>query len=481
MIPKLTKDQFREVYDQGFEATFALFDALQQAVESLEHRVAHLERILAKDSHNSSKPPSSDGFKRPPQSLRQKNGRKPGGQHGHDGMTLHQVDNPDTIIVHRRRGRCVCGRALDAAPSVGCEKRQIVDAPKVSATVTEHQVHTIQCRCGHIHEGTFPDGVVAPVQYGSGVKALAVYLMVKQLVPMERTQQILKDMLGIALSQGTLTSITKQAHEGLETTEETIRDQILQSPVVHADQTGCDVSKKNWWIHSLGTLDYTWYLCDAKRGKEATDIVLALTGYSGRLVHDGWKTYLHYLCDHALCNAHHLRELVFIDEQLKESWAKKMKKLLLEIKNDVENAVATKKKSLSRKMRKRYRRAYLRTIRAGYAMQPPSLKRRKGQRGKLKQPPGKNLLDRLSNHIDAVLAFMYDFAVPFTNNLAERDLRMVKVKLKISGCFRTALGARMFCRIRSFLSTLQKKNLNILDYIEKIFEHGSENRCLIPV
>jgi transposase len=481
MIPKLTKEQFRQVYDQGFEATFVLFDALQQAVENLEKRVAHLEGILAKDSHNSSKPPSTNGFKRPPQSLREKSDRKPGGQNGHEGSTLRQVENPDQIVVHRRSGNCTCGRPLLGAQTIARERKQVVDIPKIKATVTEHQAHTIRCFCGREHKAEFPEGIVAPVQYGNGVKALALYLLANQLMPMERTQQIFRDVLGISLSQGTLTTIVQQGHEGLEKTEEAIKAKILESPVVHADETGCDVNKETWWIHSLGTLEYTWYFCDEKRGKDALDVASLLSRYDGRLVHDGWKSYLHYVCKHALCNAHHLRELVFIDEHLKETWARKMKQLLLDIKEDVECAVREEKMSLARKLQNRYRRAYQRIIREGYAIQPPPLKRRPGQRGKLKQPPGKNLLDRLRSHIDEVLAFMYDFSIPFTNNLAERDLRMVKVKLKVSGCFRTAAGARIFCRIRSFLSTLRKQNLNILDYVKNVFEHDSANRSLIPV
>jgi transposase len=481
MIPKLTKEQFRQVYDQGLDATFALFDALQQAVESLEKRVAHLEGILAKNSGNSSKPPSSDGFVRPPKSLRERSGRKPGGQKGHEGTTLRQTENPDHVIEHRCQGDCTCGKSLLKAEVVEYEKRQVVDIPVIKATVTEHRALTLLCACGREHTAGFPTGIVAPVQYGSGVKALALYLMAHQLVPMERTQQMLRDIVGVPLSQGTLTTIAQQGYAGLEKTEETIKEQIVASPVVHADETGCDVSKDLWWIHSLGTLEYTWYFCDEKRGKDAVDVSELLSRYGGRLVHDGWKSYLHYLCKHALCNAHHLRELVFIDEHLKEAWAQKMKKLLLDIKDAVEEAVGANRKSLVRKLQKRYRRIYLAILREGYAVQPPPIKRRVGQRGKLKQPPGKNLLDRLKHHIDDVLAFMYDFSVPFTNNLAERDLRMVKVKLKVSGCFRTSKGARIFCRIRSFMSTLRKQDLNILDYTKRIFDQNAANVCLIPV
>jgi transposase len=480
MIPKLGKEQFRQVYEKGFEATYALFDALQQAVEALENRVSHLEAILAKDSHNSSKPPSSNGFKRPPKSLRQKSGKKAGGQQGHAGSAMRQVENPDHTVIHRRRGKCSCGCNLAGASVVDTAKRQVFNLPEIKVDVTEHQVQTIMCTCGKVHTAEFPEGINAPVQYGSGLRALATYFIVQQLLPVQRTQQIFKDILGIDLSPATLQNCTITCYEGLESTEAAILDRIIESPVAHADETGCDVNKMLWWIHSLSNLMYTWYFCEERRGKDATIVAGMLSRFRGRLVHDGWKNYLHYVCKHALCNAHHLRELIFIDEHLKEPWALKMKKLLLEIKETVEDACDQGRKRLSDDILQRFRKRYLLVVRQGYAIQPPPKKRRPGQRGKIGQPPGKNLLDRLNKQIDEVLAFMYDFNVPFTNNLAERDLRMVKVKLKISGCFRTHLGAQVFCRIRSFLSTVRKQQLNVMEYLGKCFSPYSNFMNLLP-
>ncbi|HAJ79801.1 MAG TPA: IS66 family transposase [Fibrobacteres bacterium] len=481
MIPKLTKDQFKEIYDKGFEATYALFDALQQAMETLEQRVAHLEAILAKDSHNSSKPPSSNGFKRPPQSLRGKSGKHAGGQNGHEGFTLRQTENPDHVSIHRCRGKCNCGRSLAEAKVIEIAKRQIIDLPEIKAVVTEHQAHTVQCTCGMVHKADFPDGINAPVQYGSGIKALAVYLIVEQLLPVQRTQQIFKDILGLELGQATLQNYTVVGYHGLEPTENDIKKRIVSAEVAHADETGCDVDKGLSWIHSLSTLEYTWYGFDKHRGKDALTVAKLIERFNGRLVHDGWKNYLHYVCKHALCNAHHLRELVFIDEHLKEGWAKDMKKLLLEIKETVESAYNKGKNSLQRPQQRRFRHRYFAIIRQGFAVQPPSIKRKPGQRGKIKQPPGKNLLDRLKNHSNEVLAFMYDFTVPFTNNLAERDLRIVKVKLKVSGCFRTVFGAQVFCRNRGFLSTVKKQNLGVMYYLRKVFDLNAKNVSLLPV
>jgi transposase len=480
MIPKLNKDQFRQVYDKGIDATFALFDALQNAVETLESRVSHLEAILAKDSHNSSKPPSSNGFKRPPKSLRCKSNKKVGGQKGHNGTTMRQVENPAITVIHRRRGSCSCGRCLNNASVIGTTKRQVFDLPKIQVKVTEHQAQTIMCECGKIHMADFPNGINAPVQYGCGLKALATYFIIQQLLPIQRTQQIFQDIFRIDLSPATLQCYMEKCYEGLETTEKVIQDRIVESPVAHADETGCDVNKKLWWIHSLSNLMYTWYFCEQFRGKDATTVVAVISRFGGRLVHDGWKSYLHYVCKHALCNAHHLRELIFIDEHLKEPWALKMKKHLLEIMETVEEAWNQGKNRLPDAILQRFRKRYLLIIRQGYAIQPPPKKRRPGQRGKIGQTPGKNLLDRLKDHADEVLAFMYDFFVPFTNNLAERDLRMVKVKLKISGCFRTHFGAQIFCRIRSYLSTIRKQGLDVMDCLVKCFVPYSNLMNLLP-
>lgn len=480
MIPKLNKDQFKQVYDKGIDATFTLFDALQNAVETLENRVSHLEAILAKDSHNSSKPPSSNGFKRPPKSLRKNPVKNLEDKRVMMAQTLRQIQNPDHTVIYRRRGNCSCGRSLDKASVIGTIKRQVFDLPEIKVDVTEHQAQTIMCNCGKIHTSDFPAGINAPVQYGSGLKALATYFITQQLLPIQRTQQIFLEIFGVDLSPATLQSYTVSCYEGLETTETVIQDRIVESSVAHADETGCDVNKELWWIHSFSNLMYTWYFCEQHRGKDAANVAAVISRFGGRLVHDGWKSYLHYVCKHALCNAHHLRELVFIDEHLKEPWALKMKKHLLKIKETVDEAWNQGKNCLSDDILQQFRKRYMLIIRQGYAIQPPPKKRRPGQRGKIGQPPGKNLLDRLKNHADEVLAFMYDFSIPFTNNLAERDLRMVKIKLKVSGCFRTHFGAQVFCRIRSFLSTVRKQKLNVMEYLIKCFDPYSNFVNLLP-
>lgn len=478
---RLTKDQVRLIYDQGFEAVYQLYEMLQDQIDKLEERVARLEQKDSKDSHNSSKPPSTDGFKREPHSLREKSGRKRGGQVGHEGATLARVENPDHIIPHKCTGDCQCGRSLKYAKKVNVEKRQVFDLPPIKIEVTEHQAEVVECRCGRKHTAPFPGEVTAPVQYGKGISALAVYLMMYQLLPSQRTKELFSTLLNVDISQGTLKNICNEAHNRLEPTEELFKNKILDSRVAHADETGFYVNGKRWWLHSVSTILYTFYFSHVKRGQDAMDAAGVLPNYKGRLIHDYWKAYLEYLCKHGLCNAHHLRELVFIDETFKEAWAVKMKNLLLTIKDAVAYAVTQKKTAFGSDVLRRYRRQYHAIIREGYHCQPiTNHKRKPGQRGRLKQTPAKNLLDRFKKHSNEVLAFMYDFSVPFSNNLAERDIRMMKVQQKISGCFRSESGAQVFCRIRGFISTVKKNNLNIIESLSKVFTLKPNEAVCIP-
>jgi transposase len=476
----MSRDEIRAIYRQGEDAVVSLIETLINRMNVLEEEVNRLKSIINKDSHNSSKPPSTDTFKKTPHSLREKSNRGTGGQPGHDGTTLQSVSNPDAIVHHTCQGYCSCGRSLKKAEVIGTESSQVFDIPPIKIAVTEHQADIVQCACGQRHTAPFPEGVGATVQYGKGVKALAVYLMMYQLLPMKRTQALFCDLLTIDISQGTLKNICTEAYNRLEKTEESIKKKILESTVAHGDETGFYVNAKRWWLHCVSTILYTFYFCHTARGKDAMKEGGILPQYKGRLIHDYWKAYLEYLCDHGLCNAHHLRELVFIIETFNEAWAIKMKSLLLNIKDTVASAVAQRKKALDLDDLRRYRRQYFAIIREGYHCQPINHTRKPGQRGRLKQTPAKNLLDRFRKHPDEVLAFMYDFNVPFSNNLAERDIRMMKVQQKISGCFRSELGAQIFCRIRGFISTVKKHNLNIIDYISQIFTLNINKPIFIP-
>lgn len=480
----MTGEEIRAIYDLGPEAVIALVQrleaiiaqqqqqiaALQAQVAALQARVKELEDRLATDSHNSSKPPSSDGFSRPNGSMRQASGKKPGGQPGHRGHTLRMVDTPDQIVRHRATRCSCCGASLEGSEPVGYERRQVVDLPPVKLEVVEHRAEVKECpACGERTQGEFPPEVTCSVQYGPRIQAAGVYLMEYQLVPQERTGQLLEDLFGGAPSEGTLNAAVQRCAAGLVATEETVKEQLRGAPVVHFDETGFYVQGKRYWLHSASTQGSTHYGWHTKRGKEASDDMGVLPRFDGRAVHDGWSPYFQYGCDHALCNAHHLRELTFVQEQDGQAWAAAMKALLLEIKARVEQAKAAGAEELDEATRREFEGRYQRILEEGLAANPPAEPRPPGQRGRRKQSKAKNLLDRLTAHQHSVLAFMEDFRVPFDNNLAERDLRMVKVQQKISGCFRSGDGATAFCRIRGYISTARKQGQDVLAAIEHVF------------
>lgn len=479
---KMSSDDIRAVYRQGEDAVVGLITMLIDRLNSLEDEVTRLKGIINKDSHNSSKPPSTD-FKRPiPKSLRKKSKRKSGGQPGHQGHTLQRVDNPDYRIIHTAMGTCECGEDIRNGTHLDYERRQTADIPPPQKLeYTEHCAEKFRCRCGRIHAAPFPEGVEAPIQYGKRVRALLTYFSVYQLLPQMRCVEMLDDVFGIKLSEGTLNNTLQLAYNNLEKTEEAIKMAIRRSSTMHLDETGMYVNGKRYWGHGCGTALYTYYFCHAQRGGEAIKAGGMLFEYLGRIIHDGWKPYFDFDCLHALCNAHHLRELIFIKEHYKQTWAGSMIELLCRIKKTVDAANEANRNQLTSATLQRYRSRYRRLIGAGYRLNParPPSERRKGQRGKLKQHPARNLLDRLKKYEAEVLAFMYDFNVPFDNNLAERDLRMNKVKQKVSGCFRSMSGAQTFCRVRGYISTVRKHGQNTLHYLLKVFQTNG-NAVLLP-
>jgi transposase len=483
MPERFTREQFRAIYRQGEEAVVAMFEMFQERIIALENEVAYLKSIIAKDSHNSSKPPSSDMHRPNSRSLRRKGKKRKGGQRGHKGNGLRQVDNPDHIVEHPLTGKCGCGRDLKDGKHLGFERRQVIDIPPVSPEVTEHRAETRECGCGQQHSAFFPSGINAPVQYGERIRAIVLYLCSYQLLPQRRTTEAISDLFGLSLSEGTLNNIVMEAHGRLSETEEAIKAAIRASPVMHGDETGMYVAGKRLWEHTQSTPRFTYYYCHPKRGREAMRERGLMNGYKGRTVHDAYRSYFDCYEDilHALCNAHHLRELVFVLEQMKQRWAGTMIDLLCRIKRRVDLAKAAGRKQLAPATLQRYRKQYKSILACGYRTNPPSkVKRREGQRGRLKQSPARNLLDRLNKYKDEALAFMYDFEVPFDNNLAERDLRMTKVKQKISGCFRSSAGADAFCRIRGYISTIRKHGLNVFDHLVKCFDRNHLNPVLLP-
>jgi transposase len=471
----ISRDEFQILYDQGPDAVYALIvrmqatiDALQQQTAALTARVKQLEDRLGKDSHNSSKPPSTDGLAKKPKSLRPISGRRTGGQHGHPGRTLEFAEQPDRTVMHTPTWCQQCGASLEQAPITDTQRRQVFDLPPLKLEVTEHQAQSRHCpHCGHENRGAFPEQVPHRVQYGSGIKALWTYLMHYQLLPFERVCELMSDLFDASLSEGTLHNITQEAALALADVENGIYDALCSAPIAHFDETGMRIAGKLNWLHVTSTPALTYYGVHAKRGSVAMDAIGILPQYRGRAVHDGLPAYSTYGCSHGLCNAHHLRELTSMEEQHQQPWAKQMRELLCEIKEAVELAKVRGHRRLHPLQECQFEARYRAILKAGYAANPPP--EPTGKQGRPKQGPMRSLLLRLDEAHKEVLAFMYDFEVPFDNNLAERDLRMMKVKQKVSGCFRSEGGAKAFCRIRGYISTLRKQGEQVLSALQQVF------------
>ncbi len=457
----MTKDEEMEQLQQ--ENT-----ALRDQVAQLSERISVLEAQLAKDSHNSHLPPSSDRFQRQPKSLRKKSGKQPGGQSGHAGTTLKLSETPDLVIVHPVDHCQHCQRDLREVASLAVERRQVIDLPPKRVLVIEHQAHQKCCpACQQISLAPFPDDVRAPVQYGAAIGAVGVYLVQQQLLPYERACEVVEDLLGPSMSVGTLQGLVERCAKQLAPVEQQIKAALSRAEVLHQDETGLYVAGQRHWMHVSATEHLTHYAVHPKRGKAALDAIGILADFQGVSVHDGWRSYWQLLCQHALCNVHHLRELTFLYEEQRQAWAGEMKELLLDSKAAVEQARAEGRSSLHPLEVADWKARYSALLAEGYQANPPDPPPETSRRGRRKQSAARNLLDRLSKHQDAVLLFLDNFAVPFDNSLAERDIRMVKVQQKVSGCFRSPAGAQAFCRIRGYLSTLRKQGLAVLTALEQ--------------
>ncbi len=439
----------------------------------LVRRLNELEAKLEKDSHNSSKPPSSDGPKRKPKSLRGVSGARPGAQPGHKGKTLKRVAQPDHIEIHPVERVCdACGERLDSTRiTVVTEGRQVIDLPPTRFEVTEHRVQIAQCRCGKRHSGVFPEGVSQAVQYGAQVRAAAVYLTQYQQLPVGRTAQALTDLFGLRVSTGTVQHSIDQAAHLLAPAVEQISQALHKQPVVHFDESSMRVGRTPHWLHTASTRTLSWYGAHHKRGREALDSFGILPGFTGIAVHDGWRPYAYYDCEHALCNAHHLRELVFVLESTGQAWAQQMIDLLCQAKRESDFSLASGNTALSPSRQRYYARRSRALIAQGDRLNPQQAResRRKERRGKIRQSFAYNLLRRLHTQTRQVWRFIADHRVPFDNNLAERDIRMPKLKQKISGCFRSVCGMEAFCTIRSYLATLRKQNRSLIDALALSF------------
>jgi len=468
----ISREEIHAVYTQGEEAVIALVEGLLERIEKLESRVAQLEGQLSKNSRNSSKPPSGDGFGKRTKSLRVPSERKTGGQAEHPGQTLEWSNAVDHLEAHRLHQCEGCGASLELEPLKSVLARQVRDVAAVRVEVTEHQVEVKICPCCALEQqAAFPAGVNSVVQYGPRLKSMMLYLMEGQLLPSNRTCEVLSDVLGVRLSEGTLYNTRAQCFEQLEPLTTAIQGAIVASQVAHFDETGLRVNGKLWWLHVACTNGLTYYFVHPKRGRVAMDEMGILPEFESKAIHDGWKSYAGYDCEHFLCNAHHLRELQFILERYEQSWAFQMSLLLVTILRQVQAASDQGHRRLPPEQLQAFDARYQAILDQGLAanpgLAPPPEAAKK--RGRTQQSRPRNLLLRLQSEQASVLGFMYDFAVPFDNNQAERDIRMMKLKQKISGSFRSADGVKMFCRIRGYLSTLRKQGQNVLDALIALF------------
>ena len=459
-------EEIKAIYAQGEDAVLAVYDLLVSTIRVLEARVQALEDQLDKDSHNSSNPPSSDGLKKPVKSRKRlPSNKKVGGQTGHTGHRLEPVEKPDYLEVHPVNRCQHCERQLEDVAAKRTVKRQVFDLPaEIKVEVTEHRAEVKTCPvCGKENVAEFPGGLTQATQYGPRLGAQIVYFNQYHFIPMERTVEIVQDLYGHSLSSGTVPSMSEKVAVQVKPVHEEVKAYLTKTEeAVHFDETGMKISGKLHWLHSASTKRATLCQIHAKRGSEAMDTMGILPKRTGWSIHDFWKPYLKYQqARHGLCNAHLIRELIFLVEQYQQSWAGELLDLLLGIKQAVETAQQNNWSVLSTEQLIAFGVKYDRLLTQGEQVNPPNA-RVKGQRGRLKQSPARNLLDRLRDHKDKVLAFMYDFKVPFDNNLAERDIRMTKLHQKISGGFRSDNGATSFCHVRSYISTARKNDQRVL-------------------
>ena len=451
-----------ELLSQARRDLGAVVDRLleaEQEVKDLREKVRKLEDSQSLNSRNSGKPPSSDGLaKLAPRSLRNKTGRKPGGQPGHPGHTLEPVKTPDHETVHCLK-QCTCGLcggvSLAGEPVLDYERRQVFELPPLRLMVTEHKAEIKRCpNSGLLVKAAFPSGVEAPVQYGPNFRGLMVYFSNQQLLPFDRLGQVCRDIFGQPLSLGTLTQSNQRAYEALAPVESAIVKGLQQAPVVQVDESGLRAEASLHWLHVASTPTLTFYGVHHKRGKEAMDALGVLPGCHAWLMHDFWKPY--FKCDalHALCNQHLLRELKFLSEEHKQEWASDLSGFLVNQKNAPQTAAGLDEEQFNVVLAQ-----YQRIVSQGRKLHPRPPP--PGGQGRSRQTKEANLLDRLEDYDLSVLAFPVDPRVPFTNNQGERDIRMVKSKEKISGGFRTFKGAQVFARIRGYFSTARKQGENL--------------------
>ena len=457
-LKELNKDQLIEI-----------IETLLVEINQLKEENKKLKAQLNMNSSNSSMPPSTDGFKKKAKnnSLREKSGKKTGGQPKHKGHTLEKVENPD-FVVELKDDICPhCSSNVENVPSLEIKTRQVFDIPEPEIEVTEYRAHSVLCpNCNKVHTSKFPETVTQPTSYGPRIKVLITNLNVQNHISYNRIKEFIKDSYGHNISEGTIHNTLKLGYYNLEKTESEIKKQIITSPQSHVDETGIYIEDSRYWLFVHSTNSYTYYSHHKKRGSEAMDEIGIIPNFEGVLTHDCWKAYLKYKnCSHSFCNAHFLRELNGIKENNDFKFPDKIKEVLLEMKSLVDSG-----NPISKELKSNLLSNYELEISNGYGEEEKTaIPSEKGKRGRKKQSKAKNLLDRMSQ-IDEVLGFfLFPGLIPFDNNLAERDVRMIKVKQKVSGLFRSESGANYFCRIRGYLSTLRKSGVNIYEGLKSVF------------
>lgn len=471
-IVSLIKETNRDLKNQIGNLNVEIID-LTNLVSSLREenfgllaRNIQLETMQNKNSNNSSKPPSTDNNKKPLNS-RKKTGRSSGGQSGHEGSTLLKIENPDNIIDIKNE-TCNCGCNLSDIDGK-IKTRQVFDLPQVFINVTEYRTHEVLCPdCKQVHKTEFPVTISQPVQYGDNLQALMVYLSNYQLVPLARTTEIIKTLTGKNISQGTVVNANNRLYNSLEMFEDAIKDKLKNAEVLHVDESGLRLKGKINWVHVASTSRITHYAIHKKRGAIATNEIGILPDFEGTMVHDHWKPYYTFKnCTHAECNAHNMRILKGISENFGHIWAVDMGNLLVDIKREVDSLKSRGVTFMAESNIKAYDGKYKTIIAQG------KIEDGEKSSGMLLTKTGKpvksdalKLLRKLEEYDVETLSFMYDFNIPFDNNLAERDIRMVKLRQKISGCFRSDNGGSLFCRIRSYISTCNKNGEDIMESLK---------------
>ncbi|MGZ7044420.1 MAG: IS66 family transposase [Methanobacterium sp.] len=450
------------------------YNELESQNVELRARIDELESRLNQNIQTRNKPPST-GFHVEKgsrlSSSRETSGKRAGGQKGHPGSTLKMSESPDEIITNRLCNCIYCGHSIEEIEVIGHEKRQKYDIT-MNRKVTEYRSEIKKCPyCNRKSKADFPESVTKPVQLGNTVLTIATYLRDYHLIPYQRIKEIMRDIFGLGISPASIKKAETKCFHNLKGATNYIKNKLIKEDVINCDETGIDVNGRVHYCHVTSTEKLTFYFHDRSRGSRAMKKMKVLPRFRGIAVHDFWKPYFKYKnCEHAVCNVHILRELKEISKNKTQKWSLEMSDLLREIKKCVDGV-----KKLGNKIEeetiKAFKEKYDSILMKGFEDNPPqNLEFHKGKRGMQAQSDAKNLLDRLSKYKTEVLRFVTDLRVPFGNNQAERDIRMITIQQKISGSFRTPHGADAFCRIRGYISTIMKNNMPILSSLNAVFE-----------